>query len=356
MTTALSPRHLALLSGLLVLMACGKDESDSENATIPGVVTAESEIVTPEPFETTIDAVGTVVAKVGRTAALAAPVSARITRLLAVVGQRVHAGESLVELDRTGIDAAARSADAASAAADAAAQRAERLVSAGILPRRDAEQAGVDLARAHEAAATAHRNAVMARMQSPIAGVVTRVLATPGAMADPTVPLIEVTDVSAVDVLFSVTPADAAMLHLGQHVVMLGATAEDSLGVATITDIGAMVDSVSRGVSVRAAANEPNAALRIGGSVTGHVIVGMAPKSLVVPLSALVPSGEGFHVFVLDSTGMAHLREVTLGGRNATAARITAGLQAGERVVTTGAYGLDDSVMVKSAASGGGRP
>jgi hypothetical protein len=68
----------------------------------------------------------------------------------------------------------------------------------------------------------------------------------------------------------------------------------------------------------------------------------------VVPLEALVPTGEGFKVFVVDEKGIAGSRPVKIGGRTDHAAWITDGLKAGENIVTQGAYGVDDSTKVET--------
>ena len=60
-----------------------------------------------------------------------------------------------------------------------------------------------------------------------------------------------------------------------------------------------------------------------------------------------MPEGEGFRVFVVDSGGTAHARPVVVGARSETRAEILQGLGAGERVVTTGAYGVTDSAKIQ---------
>ena len=52
---------------------------------------------------------------------------------------------------------------------------------------------------------------------------------------------------------------------------------------------------------------------------------------------------------VQDALSVRRERKVTVGRRNETSAEITSGLAAGERVVTEGAYGLEDSVKVEPA-------
>jgi len=93
----------------------------------------------------------------------------------------------------------------------------------------------------------------------------------------------------------------------------------------------------------------PPRALRIGESVVGRIVTGANPRAVVIPIDALVPEGDGYRVFVVDSAGIAHARAVTVGGRNESLAEILSGVAAGETVVTTGAYGVQDSARIGGA-------
>src|SRR2546429_153099 len=70
------------------------------------------------------------------------------------------------------------------------------------------------------------------------------------------------------------------------------------------------------------------------------------PPGQGTPVAALVPSGDGFQVFVVDSGGIAHVRAVTVGARSESLAEILTGLTAGETLVTTGAYGIEDGTKI----------
>jgi membrane fusion protein (multidrug efflux system) len=80
--------------------------------------------------------------------------------------------------------------------------------------------------------------------------------------------------------------------------------------------------------------------------VFGQIQVGVHPTSIVVPTAALVPAGNSFRVFVVDQKGIAHARDVTIGGRTEKEAEVLSGLRAGERIVTEGAYGVEDSATI----------
>src|SRR5919197_1529943 len=213
-------RHL-LAIGIAALSAC-KRGSDESAAGRPGVVGVRTALATREPFAVTVNAIGTVSARPGRYAALAPPGPTRVSRIFVLAGQRVARGDSLIEFERGPFDAAAQSAAAALASAECNAARAARLARAGILPQKEADQAAADLAAAQAAAITARRAQELATLRAPIAGVVTRMSAVLGASADQSQPLVEVADPTALDLLFGVSPADAAQIHAGDTVAVTG--------------------------------------------------------------------------------------------------------------------------------------
>lgn len=343
----------AALTGLSVA-ACGKGAKGGNAADAkpgpdaPAVVGARTAIAARQPFTESVHAIGTVAARPGHVASLSAPAATRVTQIFVVPGQRVAAGAPLVEFDRAPFDAQARSTEAALTSAEHAYERAKRLTDAGILARKDLDQASTDLAQAQANDVAARRAQAFATLRSPIAGVVTRLTAVLSASADPSQPIVEVADPAALDILLTVSPSDAARVRRGAAVSLTAGqqASGESLGTGTIADVAATVDTTSRGVLVRARIAHAARPLRIGETVFGRITVGERPNAVTVPLAALVPDAEGFKVFVLDSAHMAHATTVTVGGRTDQVAEITSGLAGGETVVTTGAYGVEDSVQV----------
>jgi RND family efflux transporter MFP subunit len=336
------------LAGLLACHRAG--ESDEAGASGAAVVTAATAVATLREFPQLVRAIGTVTPRPGRFAALAAPAPTRVARIFVAAGQRVAEGDSLIEFERAPFDAAALSSEAALTSARRAYARAVRLVQAGILAQKDSDQAAADLAQAQAAAVTARRAQQLATLRAPLAGVVTAMTAVLGASADPSQSLVEVADPEALDLVFNVTPAEAARIHTGDAVLVTageGANVE-ALGEAAVTTVGAAVDSASRAVAVRARSAHPARPLRIGESVFGQIATAVHVHAVTVPVDALVPAGDGYQVFVVDSASVAHARPVTVGARTETLVEIATGLAAGEIVVTSGAYGVSDGAHIKS--------
>lgn len=338
----------ALLLVVSVAGCKGGVASGEAEKSAPAVVGVETAPVTKGPFTETLGAIGTVVPRPGHVAALSAPQPARITQVFVAAGQHVTQGQPLVELDQTPFRAATQAAEATLAAAENANERQQRLAAEGIVPRKDAEQAAAEVAKARGDAATARRAEQLSVMRAPLGGVVTRMSAVLGSTADVAQPLVEVADPAALDILLSVTANDASRLRTGAKVSLTAGQSAtgDALGVGSVVDIGGAVDTSSRSVNVRVQAPTTRRPLRISEIVFGQIGVVVHPNAITVPLEALVPDGEDFKVFVVDSAGTAHERKVSVGGRSDKVAEITQGLTGDERVVTYGAYGVSDSAKV----------
>jgi RND family efflux transporter MFP subunit len=338
---------LAAFAAVVATFACkGKEAAEHEPAA---VVNAQTVIVSTQAFTETFGAIGSVVTRAGHVATLSAPAAGRVGQVLVTPGQAVRQGQALVELDQAPFQAALDAAQAAYVAAERANARQQRLANEGIAPRKDAEAAAAEMARARAEVVTAQRAAALAVIKSPINGVVTRMSATLGASVDPAQWLVEVADPTSLDILMNATPTDAGRVRPGAKVTLTAGTAAtgELLGVGTVVDIGAMVDSTLRGVPIRVQAPTTRRALKIGETVFGAVAVGMRPAAVVIPNDALVPDGENFKVFVVDAAGIAHEREVKLGGKSEAGTEIVEGLTAGERIVTQGAYAVSDSAKVQ---------
>ena len=335
----------------LVAAACTKEGGEGGEGKSGGAraaVGARTAVASIQPFTQTLGAIGSVVARPGHVALLSAPAPTRVASVFVAVGERVAKGASLVEFEQASFQATAQSAEATLAGAERSYQRALRLSQAGIVPRKEVDQATTDLAQAKAAVVGARRSQELSTLRAPLAGIVTRMTAVLGASVDASQPLVEVADPAALDILLSVTPTEAAQVRVGAPVTLAagqGASAE-ALGRGRVISVGGAVDSATRTVAVRVLPLATGRALRIGETVFGQIAVATRAGALTVPLDALVPDADGFKVFVVDAGGTAHARPVLIGGRTTTVAEVTRGLAPGERVVTYGAYGVEDSAKV----------
>ncbi len=345
--TITSHRMVGLLA-FLALGACSKGDDASASVGVAAVIGAETAVARDGPFTETVGAIGTVEPRAGHVAVLSAPVATRVAAVMVSAGQHVTKGEVLLEFEKTAIAAEAQSAEASLVTVQQAYDRAQRMVNEGIAARRDLEAASAELSKAKATVAAARRVAELATVRAPLTGVVTRMNATLGASVDPSQPLVVVADPTEVDIVLSLPPADAARVRQGAKVLLhTGAVPNgEALGEAAVVAVSGIVDSATHSVAVRARSGTLVRALRIGETLFGEVVLATRPHAIIIPSQAIVPEGDGYKVFVVDSGGIAHAREITIGGRTSDSAEITKGLEAGERVVTYGAYGVTDSAKI----------
>ena len=192
-------------------------------------------------------------------------------------------------------------------------------------------------------------------IRSPINGVISDRPLYPGEMATAGTPLITVMDLSQVIAKAHIPQPQAALLKAGDPASL---TSPDSPEAVTgrVTVVSPALDPNSTTVEVWVQAPNPGEQLKPGSSVQVSVVAKSLADALVIPSSALLTTTEGeTTVMVLGADGRAHQRTVKTGVRQDDEAQITDGLNPGDRVITTGAYGLPDNtrVQVENAKAGG---
>jgi multidrug efflux system membrane fusion protein len=81
--------------------------------------------------------------------------------------------------------------------------------------------------------------------------------------------------------------------------------------------------------------------------VNVRMLVDTIKNSIVVPSAAIATGGHGSYVYVIGNEDKVSLRNVTTGVSNKDLTAITAGLVAGERVVTDGLDRLKDGGKIQ---------
>jgi multidrug efflux pump subunit AcrA (membrane-fusion protein) len=92
--------------------------------------------------------------------------------------------------------------------------------------------------------------------------------------------------------------------------------------------------------------------LKAGTPVKVTVALKTVQDALVVPTAAIVTDSAGKkQVMIIAPDSTAHHREVELGISQDDKTQIAKGLQVGEKVISSGAYALEDGTKVKIGAA-----
>ncbi len=288
-------------------------------------------------------------------------VGGKLLRRNVEMGQHVKAGELLAQLDPQDFKLAADGARAQLAAAatnrDLALAdykrykdlREQNFISAAELERRDtalkAAQAQVDQAQAQLAALgnqTGYANLV-----ADVAGVVTSVDAEPGQVLPAGTPVLRIAQDGARDVVFSVPEDKVGKLKVGSQ-VQVQAWAEQKSASATVREVAASADPVTRTFTVKVGLNGPET-WPLGSTVT------VAPKALdrsgppviKLPTSAMQHDGEKVAVWVLEKATMTvRLQPIVITTADGNEVVVAQGLEPGMQVVSVGAHVLNPGQKV----------
>jgi HlyD family secretion protein len=183
-----------------------------------------------------------------------------------------------------------------------------------------------------------------ATIAAPFDGVVTARLADPGAMASPGVPLLKV---QGGQIRLEAVVPESVLPHIRP-----GATVPvrlDALNGREITgrvvEIAPQGDPASHTFIVKIGL-PPNSGARAGMFGRARFRVG-AERRLLVPTAAVVEREGLRYVYVVDETGTARLRLVTVGDAEGARLPVLSGLNDGERIVTEGVAHVTDGEKIK---------
>lgn len=303
--------------------------------------------VRQETVENRVEAVGTTLAI--RSVNVAAGASGTVREISFEAGQSVNVGDVLVRLD----EEVAR-ADLAEARADLAEVR-SRLERARTLRRNNTvAEATLEQLQAEEAASIAEVDRANKRLadrviRAPFSGIVGFRRVEIGARVQETTVLTGLDDLSAVEIEFSVSETLFGRVEPGQPVIAQAGAFPDRTFRGTVSTIDSRVDTTSRSFSVRALLDNADRALPAG--MFMHLTLQLdTVQALTVPEEAIIPQGGKTYLFVVKD-GRAERRDVTLGGRMPGRVAVSAGVEAGEKIVVQGQQRLQNGSPVRDAAA-----
>jgi len=349
--------------------------------------------------------------------ALTSKISAPVKAFYVKRGSRVHRGQLLATLENQDLAAAAQDSKGSYDQAQAVyktttaagvpeeiqkatfdAEGAHKLLEAeqkvydsrkelfqqGAMPRKDLDQAGVDLtnARNQYEIAQKHLEALLAigrqqelkaaagqlesakgkyvgaaaqlgysQIRSPIDGVVTDRPLYPGEMAAAGTALLTVMDTSQVIARAHIPQPEAELLKVGDAAT-IAVSGEDHPVEGKVTVVSPALDPNSTTVEVWVQAKNPEGRLKPGTSVQLSMVARTIPDALVIPAVSLLTAQDGSTTVMLaGSDGQAHQQAVKAGIREGEQVQILEGVKAGDRVVGAGAYGLPDGARIKAESA-----
>ncbi len=316
---------------------------------------AESSSLSP-----TVSVTGTVEFDPELVAAIGARISGRVRRVVKFPGDPVTTGDILAEVESAELGQAQTAVMSSKAHAEAALaneKREDQLAEARVSSQRDAE-----LAKATALAAKAELYAAEQRvrafggsasgevgvlqLRSPLAGKVVESHVSRGQSVEPSFTAFRVADLRRVWIELDVFERELGHIHAGDIVEISPQTNATVVLAGKVAHVGEIIDVDTRSAPVRVVVENVDGALRPGQSVLAKISTKQeASAVLLLPRDAVTSVDGRPTVFVSHDETSVEPRAVTLGARDGTRVEITSGINAGEKVATSGVFALKSEIF-----------
>lgn len=188
---------------------------------------------------------------------------------------------------------------------------------------------------------------------APGAGVVSQSPVSSGQMVADMDTLVDLIDLAGLYIEASVPVSQLSLVKPGMPATVTSAIRPGMEIPARVGPALPNFDATSATSAIRIDFAGAERIAEAGAPVEVRVETANAPDAIVVPAAALFqdPGVDKYHVFVVGADGRAHRAHVTLGLRDPERVQVTAGVKAGDMVVTSGGYALSDGLDVRIAGA-----
>lgn len=345
------------IKGAQIKQLIGFGEQMQKMGPPPEAVNASP--VERQTWEQTLEAVATVVSSKGVTVSNDAP--GMVSRLLFDSGAKVRVGQPLVELDASVERAQLDSLRARLALGKQSLKRTQTLIGQGV-----STQSELDEQESVVSGLEADMRAIQAQIErktvrAPFEGKLGIRAVNLGQYLAPgtTITVLESADSVFVD--FTLPQQDLPQIQLGRAVRVRADAGGKVLAEGKISAVDASVDAVSRSLKVRASIPGQEL-LRVGMFVNVEVVLPDKAEVVAVPATAVIHAPYGDSVFVVEPKQaaaegggpeagqpgalVARQQFVRLGRTRGDFVAIEAGVEAGQKVVSAGAFKLRNQAPV----------
>ncbi|MDC0710086.1 efflux RND transporter periplasmic adaptor subunit [Stigmatella sp. ncwal1] len=349
---------------LLTLVGCGKKDPAAPGGADGGSAQAKPvpvEVVKlePGPMRETQDYLGTLIS---RTSVTVYPQATGYVQSIEVKpGQRVEAGQILIQVDpREGrallesVQAQRASAQANLELAQRSLQRSEQLVREGLMSRQEYDQAVAQAkaAQASSRAASAQLTAQEVQLgfthvKAPFEGIVGDIPVKVGDFISPQTALTSVDQSQALEISVALPAQRATAVHPGQTTVEVLGDKNEPVASAAVFFVSPTPNPQTQLVEIKATFKN-EAGLLAGQRVPVRVVFDVHDALRLPAYAVARQSGQSFAWVVASGDGgtVAQRRPVTLGDISDNAYEVREGLKSGEQVVVSGLQTLQNGQAI----------
>jgi RND family efflux transporter MFP subunit len=184
-------------------------------------------------------------------------------------------------------------------------------------------------------------------VRAPISGTVTQRYVSVGATVGPSVPVVQLSQTSALEIRTAVAERFIALVREGQEAVVFLEAYPGERFAARVTELSPVVDPATRTMGVTLEFVRRDGRVKAGMFAELRLITRTRQEIVKVQSDVVVRRFGTPYLFVVTEDGTVEQREVSLGITIGNQVEIVSGVEPGERVVIQGQSLLDDGANVR---------
>lgn len=271
----------------------------------------------------------------------------QIQRVLKRKGDKVKAGELLLQVESNTMAADLATAQTNAEKAKRDLERFENLAAGDAITKRQLEDARLAVKSTQGQLVAARQRLNKTRITAPISGEINEIYIEVGSYLNPGTKLYDIVNVDKLKLNVKVNESEVLLISKGDKVTVRADAGAGQEYEGTVTAIAAQADPTLKfdvEVEVKNAANNN---LRAGMYGTALFDIAAERDAQLLPREAIVGSIQNPSVYVVKD-GIANLRTVKVGTVTQDKVEILEGVQAGEQVVQSGQINLREGMKVKT--------
>jgi membrane fusion protein (multidrug efflux system) len=323
---------LALLAyPKLTEQSAGEGSSSVQNSG-NAPLSVDVHVVEPQIFENKIFTTGTLIAN--ESIELRSEISGKIVELKLEEGRQVKAGERLIKINDSELQARLEQSEFRIGLAEVRERRQLQLLERGGISQEEYDATLNELNILKAEAELIKAQIDKTEIKAPFNGVVGLRYVSNGSYISPTTNIANFQSINPIKVEFSVPERYAGVVEVGDRAVF-NVQGQDEDFEAVIYAIEPRIETQTRTIRIRARANNDNSKLLPGAFANIELILEEINDALMIPTIAVIPELQGQKVFVLRDGKVAE-QQVTTGIRTESDVQVVEGLAPGDTVLTTG--------------------
>lgn len=320
----------------------GKSASSSPSLAVDGIV------VVARSFSNNLEITGSIEAN--ESVVLRSEVSGLVTAINFKEGSNVSKGAVLVKINDNDIQAQLQDALTKENLSATSENRAKQLLAKGAISQEEYDIALANLKSLKAQAQIVRAQLARTTLRAPFSGKIGLRSISVGEYLTPSTVIANLMSTNPVKINFSVPEKYVGQIKLNSDINFItDASGKTYTGKVFAIEPG--INQQTRTLQIKALAPNPNNELLPGSFAKVKMALSEQKNAILIPSEAVIPVLKGKMVYI-SKNGKAQQVQVEAGTRTAESVVITAGLNVGDTVLTTGAMALKPDAAVKVKIKG----